>query len=433
MKNQKLDVQLKAVHDAVLYSEDHTLYGSLSMTPPDFEEADRPALNISIALDVSGSMCGPKLEAAKVSLLKLVEHLSDKDLLSLTVFGSMVDTVVTHMSLTAENKVRASAAIKGIQVLGCTNLSGGLLAALKLLKESPSTFDGVKKCLIFTDGLANEGIVDGGVLARTVMDFAEKIQISSFGYGSDHNDKMLTEIAQGGSFYYIKTPDEIIKAFSVELGGLISTYAQNVKITLSPKKGVKILNVLNDFKTTEVDGNWEIVCDNLLAGQRAFIGFEFKVDKKAKAFPRKSTIVKANIEYFSLIEKKFLTQEISLKLRFSKDASTKEDKSVLEDIAVLKIANAHNSAQFFADKGMLKEAQGVLLAASDFAQKINTAFSGKLANSNNKLINTAYFSQEVYASTGSKTSRSVGSSLRTGRGISDEWYVASKNTDPNSK
>jgi Ca-activated chloride channel homolog len=54
--------------------------------------------------------------------------------------------------------------------------------------------------------------------------------------------------AGGGNFYFIQSPDEAADVFRIEMESLMSVVAQNLTVTLQPEKGVKIAEILNNYR-----------------------------------------------------------------------------------------------------------------------------------------------------------------------------------------
>ena len=71
----------------IQYDRDNELYGLVKATAPKVElKDDRKPINVIIVLDTSVSMAGNKLEQAKKSAMKFVDHLSPSDRLSIIQF-----------------------------------------------------------------------------------------------------------------------------------------------------------------------------------------------------------------------------------------------------------------------------------------------------------------------------------------------------------
>ena len=56
--------------------------------------------------------------------------------------------------------------------------------------------------------------------------------------------------AGNGSFYHVRTPQDIVSTFQVELQGMVSTYGQAVSLGVEPRNGVELLRVVNPLDTT---------------------------------------------------------------------------------------------------------------------------------------------------------------------------------------
>merc|ERR1719359_2775925 len=98
--------------------------------------------------------------------------------------------------------------------------------------------------MLFTDGLANEGIRDtaqlcaavNGALSAASAKLGGPISLFTFGFGADHNESCLRALATGsgagGLYYYVSTAEDIPNAFADCLGGLTSVVAQNASLSL---------------------------------------------------------------------------------------------------------------------------------------------------------------------------------------------------------
>jgi len=79
--------------------------------------------------------------------------------------------------------------------------------------------------------------------------------INTFGFGSDHDPKLLKDLADGagGVYYFIQKTEEIPQMFATCLGGLISVAAQNITLKLEAPSEVKIKKVITRFATKEIE------------------------------------------------------------------------------------------------------------------------------------------------------------------------------------
>jgi len=396
--------------------QDNEIYATFTFNPPAMEESERAVLDIAVATDVSGSMGGNKMEAVKQSLLKLVEHLKPTDRLALVTFTTHVETIFEPMLMTADNKAKAQRAIQNLRAQSMTNLSGGLFKALDYLKESDPIEGAVRRCLLFTDGIANEGISDPEKLAPAALEYRCGVGISTFGYGRDHHEKLLEAISQDGDFYFIDNPDKILTAFGAELGGLISTYAQNVVLTLTPGDGVKIAEVLNDLNVKDENGKVTIECDDLLAEQEYAVALRLDVEKRDNAHPRGVNLVKAEASYFDVSESKKVTIKGVLKAQFvaAGKETTKDNEAVMDVVALQKAVAAQAKAIKLADQGNYAGARQILVSSAGMLRGMDNARAMDFALVNDGLAEEN-FTEESYRSGGSSEVRSMNKGLRRRR------------------
>lgn len=403
----------KLAHD-----QDNELHALLTFNPPAVDEEERAPIDIAVVLDRSGSMDGEKIDYAKRSLLKLVEHLKPQDTLSLTVFDSSVDLVFGTTQMDEEGRRTASEEIGKIYARSATNLSGGLFMGLDLLRKLKP--DGrVRKCLLFTDGHANAGIFDTDQLLAAAQEYRCGIGISTFGYGSNHDARLLDGLAMDGSFYYIDSPDKILQAFGAELGGLISTYAQNVKVRLSPAEGVEIVEVLNDL-TVDPDGKDVVVhADDLLAEIPYHICLKLKCEKRVKGpGPREVALVHATAKYTNVVEKRPDETTLTLKAKFVKpaEANQNDNAEVMREVAVFEVAKAQLQASSYADAGNYIMAGNVLRDASNLAFSYGNNTMGEVAQATMSCVSDegAYTSggrEKNFATRGLLSRRRVGGAM----------------------
>merc|ERR1712072_1333712 len=117
------------------------------------KEDERLPVEIAIALDVSGSMHGEKIQLCKETIELLSKYLLPKDKLSITTFDTDVKQIFQLSEMTSQNKQNVEAVIKNVKAGSSTNLSG-------VLKQSNVKNNVVKACILLTDGHANHGVRD---------------------------------------------------------------------------------------------------------------------------------------------------------------------------------------------------------------------------------------------------------------------------------
>jgi cellobiose-specific phosphotransferase system component IIA len=152
------------------------------------------------------------------------------------------------------NQDQARIATKNLVTKGQTNLSGGLLQAMNMLRTNKTGND-VSAVLLFTDGLANMGITKTPGIVKAVDGIVKQIEtvcsVFTFGYGSDPDPEFLKAISDqaNGMFYFMKSPESIPESFADCLGGLLSVVAQNICLTIEAGKHSTISEVTTIYRT----------------------------------------------------------------------------------------------------------------------------------------------------------------------------------------
>jgi len=132
--------------------------------------------------------------------------------------------------------------IDSLRATGGTNLSEGLEEGIQVAVGSKSE-NKVSAVLLLTDGHASVNNV-AGLISKARGNKA--CSVFCFGFGADHDAKLLQKIADEGTglYYFIEKEADISSAFADCLGGLISVACQKMILTIEPLSGVTIKRVL---------------------------------------------------------------------------------------------------------------------------------------------------------------------------------------------
>ena len=230
----------------------------------------RPPVNVAFVLDRSGSMAGTKLALAKYAVERALNGLAPKDRFAVVTYDEQVETVVGSCLATPANKTKAMLRLQDVDARGSTDLHGGWTAGAEALKAHLSA-DGVNRCLLLTDGLANVGLTDAPALASFGADLrASGIGTTTFGVGQDFDETLLTAIADagGGHFYFIERPEQIPDYMTSELGELLDTVARavTVEVTHAPELEVEALSPV--AAAIGIPGVLRLLIGDLVVGQK---------------------------------------------------------------------------------------------------------------------------------------------------------------------
>ena len=204
----------------------------------------RPALNLALVIDRSGSMADDdKFEYAMQAARLVVENLSPRDIVSVIAFNQ--DAIVLSPAGRAVNKAFLDHRLDEIGPVGWTNLSAGLLEAFAQI-DAQASDEQAKQVIVLTDGLANRGITAPEQLRRLVESARRRgIGVSTMGCGEEFDEEVLIALAEagGGRYTYIRSSEQIPKAMSAELNGLLRVVAQNVTIKVAVTDHLNITRV----------------------------------------------------------------------------------------------------------------------------------------------------------------------------------------------
>lgn len=236
------------------FGQSHLIEGNAAPTDllvrlrlPPTQAARRP-LNLALVIDRSGSMGGSLLKHAIRAAQNVVDGLDAGDTLSVVTYDDAVETLIAPTNVT--DKVALKAKIASIRAGGLTNLSGGWLRGVELVaaQAGPQV---VSRVLLLTDGQANVGVQNTGILTKTAAQKAEAgVTTTTLGFGSGFNEDLLIGMARaaGGNFYFIQSADDAADVFGIELQTLKAVAAQNLTVTLTPAPGVTVADVLSLYK-----------------------------------------------------------------------------------------------------------------------------------------------------------------------------------------
>jgi len=272
-------IEIIPIRGAIRSDDAVTLEVMVRITPPAPEtKVQRPALNLGLVLDRSGSMGGPKILFAREAAIYAVQQLLPSDRVSVTTFDNEVETIVPNTL--AENKGQIVELIQRVEPRGSTALHGGWMEGGKQAQQHLLP-GGLNRVILLSDGLANVGEQNADVIATDVSRLArEGVSTTTMGVGDDYNEDLMEALARSGdgNYYYIEASKQLPDFFQSELQGLMATFGNTVSLGIEPRGDVTVADVLNDLDRVPTG---RLKLPNLVAGMPLIVVIRLNVPRAA--------------------------------------------------------------------------------------------------------------------------------------------------------
>ncbi|MCC7209567.1 MAG: DnaJ domain-containing protein, partial [Anaerolineae bacterium] len=218
-------------------------------------------LNLTLLVDRSTSMNGPRLDRVKIASHQLIDELSGKDVLSLISFSDKADVMLKAAPLA--DKVGAKALVTMMSASGGTEMLQGMLAAAEQVRRYAGK-NFVNHIIMITDGRTYGDEPACLELAEKLA--AEGIGVSAMGLGDEWNDTFLDQIASrtGGVTEYITSPNAVVHFLNDRVRALGNALAERLSVSLAPDPDVKIESA---FRLTPMPQPVLLESDPILLGQ----------------------------------------------------------------------------------------------------------------------------------------------------------------------
>ena len=205
-------------------------FALLTLSPPAIAPRETPR-DVTLVLDVSGSMSGRKIEQAREAGKQLLGTLSSRDRFRLIDFASDVNTFRNEMVFaTRENLAAAERYLDGLRAEGSTNISGALDEALSVPAESGR----LPVVLFVTDGAPTVGERDPERIAQRAASARGRRRVFTFGVGADLNVALLERLAlEGrGTAHFVRPNESVERAVGIVASRLTSPVATDLRVSV---------------------------------------------------------------------------------------------------------------------------------------------------------------------------------------------------------
>lgn len=337
------------------------------------DDSERPALNLGLVLDRSGSMeAAGKIEYLKRAAGLAVDQLDGRDHLAIVEYDDKINVLWPAGPL--ENPTQVKSLINRLNPRGSTDLTGGMMRGVAEVmagvKKQKHGEDAVSRVLLLSDGLANHGITDHGKIRELVRTAKAKgVRISTLGLGQDYDEDLMQLIAEGGGghYYYIENPNQMGRIFEEELMTMFATVARDVSL------GVDFGDRVAEVEAASFDGR--VLSDketvdlgDLYSGEKRTLIFRIEPDEEA--FDRTGKVKLGDLDLVyrdaETGKKKLTSLPIEVEVVRSQAVADKAvNERVIVETMLLETEREHERAVRLYEKGELQQAQSVMKNLQD--------------------------------------------------------------------
>jgi Ca-activated chloride channel family protein len=196
-------------------------------------DEERPDVNLTFVIDVSGSMEGDRMELVRDSLHTLVDSLRPEDSVAIVTYES--DSEVLQGMTEVDDGDELHGAIDDLDARGSTNMEAGLEDGYELAGEAFED-DKDNRVILLSDGEANVGITEHDqMLEELGPDIAEGMTLLTVGVGDSYNQELLEQLADNGDGWAVFFASEsgAERVFSERLTSTLGVTARDAKIQVT--------------------------------------------------------------------------------------------------------------------------------------------------------------------------------------------------------
>ncbi len=384
------------------------IYVLTELYPAATTAKQRLPLNFALLLDHSGSMSGDKLRTMKQAVNRIIDQLTEGDILSIVTFETRSKVLFPAGPVLTKDEIKHK--VDRIQEAGGTNMAPALCEGINQVRQHHAP-DRINRVILLTDGEATDKDDD----SRREADQAGEhdIPIIGLGFGRDWNEDFIIELADrsllahpgsgSGIVEYIPSPDDAVTIFQ-QVFQSMQVVAQDVTVNLRMVQGLEahrvwqVMPVIKDLGPGVTQGRAIVIpVGELEKGGAAYLA-EIMLPRRPAGLVR---IAQTDAAY-TLPDGESGRQSVDLIISYSEDPSAvgQLDQYVMNVVEKVQAFKLQTQALDEADRGDLKGAtqklrqavtillsQGETGLADQMQQEADRlAASGKISNEGRKTI-----------------------------------------------
>lgn len=231
---------------------------------------DRPPLSLAVVVDTSGSMSADnKLGFVREGLNKLINELSDDDMISLVTYSTGVQ-VDFPMAEVKGNRNELQDIAAALEAVGSTNLYDGLEMGFDQVREN---YDSGRqnRVILLSDGLPTIGILnDTQIVDMSSAYNSDGIGLTTVGIGTDFNVDLMQTLAEqaDGNYYFLESAAAVDEVFTEELAYFTVPVGFDVSIRISTGEAYQFLGARGSHLFEENDNGGKIDIPSVFLAHR---------------------------------------------------------------------------------------------------------------------------------------------------------------------
>jgi len=226
-------------------NENEVWLGTLLKSKYDGQKIDK-LIDLSIVIDVSGSMTGLRIDMAKKSLIQLIQKLNDEDNIAISKFNKLSQPIFTYQKVSDSKKTDYISEIEKLKAQGGADILNAFKQAYNLMTGENCNKNKIRRIIIITD---MEDSIDEKLAEFCEKISKENIYVSILGISYNFRSDMaeMTSHIKGANYVVIREIDDIKKYLVEDFEYLCFQNASNLTLEVTTPY-VKIERIVGSGK-----------------------------------------------------------------------------------------------------------------------------------------------------------------------------------------
>ncbi len=229
-KPLNMEISLASVKNPIS-NENEVWLGTLLKSKYDGTKINK-LIDLSIAIDISGSMSGSRINMAKKSLIQLIEKLNDEDNITISKFNEKSEIIFSYQKVSELKKGNYATEIEKLEARGGTNILEALKGAYNSMTKKYCNKNIIRRIIVVTD-MEDE-------LDKSLTEFCEKISeegiyVTILGISNNFRTDMaeFASHIKGANYVVIKEIKDINKYLVEDFEYLCFSDASNISLEIA--------------------------------------------------------------------------------------------------------------------------------------------------------------------------------------------------------